>query len=255
VSGSGNDNWEDHWAKYAKVTEENPAHLYRRKLIFDQIDTLLRQSAAVSRIVDIGCGQGDLLREIRARYPKMQLLGVDLSKKGLEFAQRKIDDGHFLCLNLETQSASESGFESWGDVAICSEVLEHVNAPQSVVINALTFLKDGGKLVLTVPGGVKTYFDTHIGHRRHFTKLTLAEVVTTNHSTILNMQSAGFPFFNLYKLVIGLRGKKLIEDLASDSSSKNSNIMKYTMAVFNFLFRFNLDNSRFGWQIIAVIRK
>jgi hypothetical protein len=72
--------------------------------------------------------------------------------------------------------------------------------------------------------------------------------------TVEKVTGAGFPFFNLYKFVLILRGAKLIQDVNDGNRGNMSNVARWTMKIFDFLFRFNLDSTRLGWQIVAVAR-
>jgi cyclopropane fatty-acyl-phospholipid synthase-like methyltransferase len=52
------DDWDRHWDAYSKAAERNPAQRYRRMLVLN----LLGAAGAPERLIDIGSGQGDLLR-------------------------------------------------------------------------------------------------------------------------------------------------------------------------------------------------
>jgi hypothetical protein len=65
---------------------------------------------------------------------------------------------------------------------------------------------------------------------------------------------AGFPFFNLYRLVVILRGKTLIADAAASSRASMSLLARTVMRVFEILFKVNLPNSPWGWQMVAIGR-
>ena len=64
---------------------------------------------------------------------------------------------------------------------------------------------------------------------------------------------SGFPFFNLYRLMVIARGRKLLDD-AKENGGGNA-LAEMAMATFRFLFKFNLPDSPFGWQVVAVGRK
>ncbi len=66
---------------------------------------------------------------------------------------------------------------------------------------------------------------------------------------------SGFPFFNLYKIIAFMRGKKICDD-ARGNSDKPSGFMITTLKIFDFLFEyFNFDRTPWGWQLIAVAEK
>jgi hypothetical protein len=67
---------------------------------------------------------------------------------------------------------------------------------------------------------------------------------------------AGFPFFNLYRLVIILLGKRLISSVKSGGERSGAKTLaNLAMALFRILFQFNLANSELRWQILAVARR
>jgi hypothetical protein len=60
---------------------------------------------------------------------------------------------------------------------------------------------------------------------------------------------AGFPFFNLYRLLLTMRGDRLIGDVSGPPSL----VVRLGTAVFDRLFRLNFIR-RWGWQTVAVAR-
>jgi len=96
-------------------------------------------------------------------------------------------------------------------------------------------------------------FEKSIGHRQHFRPDTIAQVVTSAGLRVLKVQRAGFPFFNLYKIVGYLMGNKIREGAEKSSGGGGpSGIMRLALKVFDLLFRFNLENTPFGWQLVLL---
>ncbi len=243
------DNWDAHWTKYAASAEQNPAQLYRRKLIFDLLGT-----STPERILDIGSGQGDFARDVQSVYPQAKLLGLELSQAGVQIAQKKMPSAEFIQRNLMEPAETPERYRGWATHAVCSEMLEHVDEPSTVLKNIAPFLQKDCRLVVTVPAGPISAFDKHIGHRRHFTKQLLKVEAERADFEVQEFYSAGFPFMNLYKLAVILRGKRLIEDVADGSGGASSPAAAFTMKVFQRLFRLNMGNTPWGWQIAAVLR-
>ena len=73
--------WDVHWDEYAASAELNPAQAYRRRLILD-----LLECGPHDRIVDIGSGQGDLARDLMAAVPGAEVVGLEVSRTGVEIA-------------------------------------------------------------------------------------------------------------------------------------------------------------------------
>ena len=63
---------------------------------------------------------------------------------------------------------------------------------------------------------------------------------------------AGFPFFNLYKLVVLLRGKALIHEFDEGGSAPPSRLARAMLRAFDSAFHWNLASSPFGWQLVVV---
>ena len=70
----------------------------------------------------------------------------------------------------------------------------------------------------------------------------------------VHVRRAGFPFFNLYKTTVIMRGKRLIDDVEHPKDGLNSGASDATLRFFERAFRYNLKSSPFGWQLLAVAK-
>lgn len=123
-------------------------------------------SRAWQRLVDIGCGDGRLTREIARRFPDRSVSGVDYSPRAILLAQAMNQD-----LGDRVQFEA-SDINLWDDkspaydVAILMEVLEHVPLDQvSKFVSAVArMISPGGRLILTVPHKNKPVEYKHFQH-------------------------------------------------------------------------------------------
>jgi trans-aconitate methyltransferase len=240
--------WDARWGEYADSAEQNPAQAYRRRLI----RRFLRVGDRPARIVDIGSGQGDLARELRDDHPKAEILGLEVSQAGIDIARSKVPDATFIRRDLLEPSDPESARRAWGTHGVCSEVLEHVDRPDLLLRHALAYLAPGARIVVTVPGGPRSAFDVHIGHRKHYRRDEVRKLLQGEGLVVDSVVAAGFPFFNLYKLLIVVRGRRVIADARSSEAGGGSRVAGFVMRVFRVLFRLNVVSSPLGWQILAV---
>jgi SAM-dependent methyltransferase len=134
--------------------------------------------------------------------------------------------------------------------AVCSEVLEHVDDPVLLLHNSKSLLLPGCRLVVTVPGGPRSAFDRHIGHRRHFEAEDLRCVLTDAGYIVERVLRAGFPFFNLYKLTIIARGRRFIADVENRAHPSLAELA--AKRFFDAGFRHVRNDSPLGWQMAAV---
>jgi Cyclopropane fatty acid synthase and related methyltransferases len=247
------DDWNAHWELYAESAAENPA----QRLRHDIIARLLGEDAGRSemRLFDLGSGQGDLLQRLRSLFPNAQFLGAELSENGVAISQRKVRDATFLVANIFKPPAALNDFTGWATHAVCSEVLEHVDDPISFLKQARNYLVPGGRLIITVPGGPMSAFDRHIGHRQHFNRAKIRLILEQAGYAVERIYLAGFPFFNLYRLLVIARGKRLAEDVETKAVGQSSGLARVVMKVFGVLFHATLLDSPFGWQVVATARK
>jgi SAM-dependent methyltransferase len=244
------DDWDRHWLDYADATEHNPAQQYRRRLIFQ----LLSLGERPARVLDIGSGTGDFAAELFRRHPNSELLGLEASEAGIEIAQKKAPRARFVQRDLLQGGEPPAEQRGWASHAVCSEVLEHVDRPGELLANAMPYMGPGCRLVVTLPGGSMSAFDRHIGHRRHFSPAAVRGLLDAAGFEVEEASGAGFPFFNLYRLAVILRGERLVEDVSAENVSE-SRLTRATMAAFGVLFRLNLRHGRRGWQTVAVARR
>jgi SAM-dependent methyltransferase len=248
-SAAGGDDWDSHWTSYAESAALNPAQTYRRKLVFELLG--LGAAPRPVRLLELGCGQGDFARDVAAEYPHVEIAGVDLSATGVAIASRKVPRGRFLQCDMSKPVTPPPELAGWATHAVCTEVLEHVDAPATVLHNARAFFAPGCELVLTVPGGPMSAFDRHIGHRRHFTIELVREVIENAGLVGPRVYGAGFPFFNLYRLLVVARGDALIRDVDVAGGGQLGWAPRAAMRGFDWLFRWNRSQTSLGWQLVA----
>lgn len=97
-------------------------------------------------VLDVGCGNAFLLEKLKAK----KSFGIDLSLNNITKAQRRLKDkGHFLLLraNAESLPLEKAKF----DTVICTEVIEHVQNPESVLKEIIRVLKEDGTFIITIP--------------------------------------------------------------------------------------------------------
>ena len=127
---------------------------HRGKLVM--IDRLIRPHLrAGSRLLEIGCGAGNLLLQatIAGSYP----VALDLSMQALTFVRSRLEEARsgpdapngFVC----TQAIGESlPFpKDTFDCILLSEVIEHLEAPEISLQEAIRVLCPGGRLLVTTP--------------------------------------------------------------------------------------------------------
>lgn len=250
---AGRDDWSEHWSRYAAVARDNPAQAMRHELVIGE----LARMQPMDLLVDIGSGQGDFLERAARQGLARNYVGFEISESGVAISRGKVPGAQFHQLDVLEPSALARDYEARADAAVCCDVIEHVDDPAQFLREAARFLKPGGAIVVTVPGGPMSAFDRHIGHRRHFSRAAIRDVLEAAGLAVGRVSGAGFPFFNLYRMAVILRGRRLIEEAAAGEPGDEGQgrLARAVMRAFGFLFRFNLHRVPLGWQIVAVGRR
>ena len=244
---AGHDDWDRHWTGMADAASRNPAQAMRRRIVCSVLG-----AGIGARVLDVGCGQGDLVLELRRRHPHAELRGIDYSQRGVDIARAKVPNARFEQRDLLAPGAPGPDMAGWATHAVCSEVLEHVDEPETLLVNARDYLAPGCRLVVTVPGGPISAFDRHIGHRRHYTPDSMRETLRAAGFEVGIAAGAGFPAFNLYRLAVIARGERMVADAGGVGAGRPSLLSRAAMAAFRPLLAVPLPFSRLGWQIVAV---
>ncbi len=127
-----------------------------------------------STVVDVGCGDGRLTREIAKRFPGRSILGVDYSRKAINLAlamNSDMKDIRFIACDI-TQPWTERRH----DVAVLMEVFEHIPVEQGAefVAGLHNLLRPGATLLLTVPHINKP---VEYKHFRHFSSSSICDAI------------------------------------------------------------------------------
>lgn len=112
-------------------------------------------------LLDVGCGNAFLLQRINAR----RAFGIDLSLNNITKAKKRLGGNRLFVLlraNAENLPFEEDRF----DTVVCSEVIEHVQNPESVLKEISRVLKQDGTFIITVPN------DTLINKWKKFIRIT-----------------------------------------------------------------------------------
>jgi SAM-dependent methyltransferase len=239
------DNWDQHWEQFGKSSEIGPTPRYRRRLITSLFD--FKPPGASIKFLEIGSGTGEFAQDFCQLYPEASYLGLELSQTGVAIAQRRVPKAHFVQRNLMQPTVSGE-LKYNATHALCSEVLEHLDDPSTLLRHSGECCAAGCRLIVTVPGGPMNAFYKHIGHRRHYSPSQLAAQLERSGFEVESAFGAGFPFFNIFRALLAMRGAKVV----SDTSGSPSAMVKIGSVIFDALFR--LNSRRSGWQTIAVAR-
>jgi SAM-dependent methyltransferase len=99
------------------------------------------------RILDIGCGCGDMGAFLKTLMPELWIEGITSNPLEADKAAAALDRVHIFDVEKEPPADLHAGF----DCLLFSHVLEHLREPAQTVLRLLPFLVPGGTLVIAVP--------------------------------------------------------------------------------------------------------
>ena len=121
------------------------------------------------RVLEIGCGTGNLLLEAKAAQPTADVVGLDPDTAALEVAARKARRRK-LRLDLDHGFADALPYpDDSVDVVLSSFMLHHLPAAEKepALHEVLRVLRPGGRLHLVDMGGHDSEGDGRLTHRAH----------------------------------------------------------------------------------------
>jgi len=164
---------------------------------------LIGEIAGARSLIDIGCGNGVLLSEIRSRHPHLQLAGVDLSETQIELNRRRDPSIEWIAADAQ-KTIIPASF----DIAVASEVIEHLDAAEAFLRNVAAM---GRNLILTTQSGTISQTERRVGHVHHFQRQEMLELLARTGWTPRRVWNEGFPFHDLSKWYAGRNADAMME--------------------------------------------
>jgi SAM-dependent methyltransferase len=121
-------------------------------------DLLTRLPHGLGRVLDVGCGAGDLGAQLLRRGMAAEVCGVDISEPAIDAARRRLAEAHVVDLDREVPPFPPHSF----DTLIYGDVLEHLTFPWITVKHQSSLLRAGGRAFCSAP---------NIGHRMTLIRL------------------------------------------------------------------------------------
>lgn len=215
--------------------------------------TVLREvrRAAPAVVVDLGCGGGQVLSEVAAALPGVSLHGIDISAPRIEANRRLHTTIRWHVADLDGERAPPAGLEAAADVVIATEIVEHLDAPESFLRGALSLARrPGGWLVVTTQSGRVQETERRVGHRRHYSCDEMRELLTRSGWQPVRVWNAGWPFHDLSKWYANRDPDGSMATFAAKRYGLGQRAICFALRCL-----FKLNSGRRGAQLFAVARR
>lgn len=176
----------------------------RNRLILEISGEIARSLPADCRVLEVGCGTGNVLRYLERSFSHGTVLGMDLWQEGLRHARRRTG------CPLVRGDMRTPPFSRPFHVIGMFDVLEHIPDDRQALQHLHAMLAPGGKLLLTVPAhqSLWSYFDESAHHCRRYSRTNLHEKLTEagyQVDTLTEFMACTFPLVWLARKLAGLR--------------------------------------------------
>lgn len=198
-----------------KYNSKNPLKQFFIKRLHRKIISAVKtfsQNNSSLFVLDAGCGEGFVSHSLNNAVSEIKTLGVEYTNEALEIAKKSFPSYSFEQGDVTALSYPDGYF----DVAVCSEVLEHLKQPEKALCELLRVSKKG--VVITVPhepffcisnmlslNHLKTFGNPE-GHINHWTRRSfnhfIANGVTKSRITIQINRGGAFNSFPWIGVVI-----------------------------------------------------
>lgn len=138
--------YELYWHKRGKAGSSDPIPLWLPSWLtrYSEYGAILNQIPLGSKILDLGCGDGNVTR---LYLTKGEVIGLDVSTMALARARKRGIQTVQHNLNTLPLPFHAKNF----DVVILTDVLEHLVDPLATLGECTRLLKPNGRVILTVP--------------------------------------------------------------------------------------------------------
>jgi len=227
--------WNEVWSEHSHMKECGPTSRHVRRLIKNVIATLNFHS-----VLDVGCGEGTLLKEIADWKRGIEVFGTDISEKAVEYAISRIA-GDFRVVDILKETLPREF-----DLVICSEVLEHLEDDVQALINIRKMV--GKYLVVLVPLEQGADICKSVGHVQSYTKEAFLQKMRDANFEILSAKKWGFPFYSpIYR--------KLLRVAKKDMAAGEFGVFKRMISsLLYYMFMFNIKNRGGKLIVLATVK-
>jgi 2-polyprenyl-3-methyl-5-hydroxy-6-metoxy-1,4-benzoquinol methylase len=193
----------------------------------NKIEKILKmfKDVRAEKILDIGCGDGTITKEIADTVGAKTVVGVDLSKRQLSQAKKKGVETHRVNLNKE-----KIPLKMKFDLIVCIDVIEHIFDPDHLLDEVTRLSKPEGYQLFSTPNFGAWYnrlalligwqpfnLDTSLrfkghnpmfrfkepyGHIRLFTKNSLIDLLKNHGLNVVRFDTANLSHESLFRNIV-----------------------------------------------------
>ena len=196
-------------------------------------------------VLDIGCGDSFFDRQLlKTDISIDEMYGIDV------FLEEGFDENNYHVVN-DYKQLEDKKF----DTIIMFDVLEHIEKDDEFLNNeAYNLLKDGGKIIITVPA-FQFLFSDHDRFLKHFRRYDKKMIEELADKTSYNLINFHYFYFSLFVFRLIFRNSS--NEISEWNHAKDSFITRIIIGALNLDYSLSKIFGRFvpGLSLFAVLEK
>lgn len=143
----------DFWAsRYDKLWVQKYSLKPTRNYILKLIEKGHRDNKSL-KVLDLGCGPGELIEEIRKKYESYDITGIDYSEAMLGISMERNPQVNHICMDAAELDKYDDDF----DLIICTHSFPYYKDKAKVIADLSNVLKDDGQIFIAFASGNSFY--------------------------------------------------------------------------------------------------
>lgn len=207
----------------------NNGSLDRSSQVFNWINSIItqKQRSKIQTIIEIGCGEGNLLSKFKENFPKKNIIGLEINEKAIQEGKKR---------GLDIRNLNDPILEK-ADLVISYAVIEHTSSPTNFLKSISKILNPNGLVLIGTPHQDRISHDIFfVDHLFHFSSKHIQDIARSANLKLLKKSTKQWPIdsFGIYlfqsskvkmKIIIKNRKNKCKDSIKFYLNSfKNTNI-------------------------------
>lgn len=207
------------------------------------------------RVLDVGCGAGNISKVIKQQRPDLEVFGVDISRRATEAAEEDPQGVRFEIGSVKNLPFEDRSFEA----VLVFDLLEHLEEPRQALAEIRRVLKPGGLFILFAPleGRILTLYwllekfgwrgkEKHCGHVQKFTYEILKNLLKKENFSISKKRFSFHCLGQILDICFDIfLAERLAVGLEEHLERKGNQILRFGKNVLVFLA--NLESVLLRW--------
>jgi len=196
----------------------------RSSYVFDWILDIVpkKEMERVKTIVEVGCGEGNLLAKFYNQFPDKKSIGFELNKNAIKIGRnrgldiRRLDELH----------------DIKADLVISYAVIEHTLSPKKFLKSLCDILNLGGLIITGQPHQDKPYYDVFfVDHLHHFSTKHIQDLARQVNLVQIKKSIGAWPIDSFSLHLFKLSNRRLISRIIYRKTQTKISV-KYYKKVF-----------------------